>query len=192
LTNKKTIKKTINGGVLFVEGPDRCGKTHIAKALAEKYSLEYWRNDNVDDILRYAGPGEFKKVLQYYYSQMPLFAKMLQNRGSGLVIDRCYITEWVYSNLFNRATDLDVIQGLEQQYMELGGVIIYCYKTDYMAFHDEFVKEEQIKQIKDLYRIYFEEHAKMPILWLDTSHEDLTDQLMIIDRFLKSMKERSI
>jgi len=167
-----------------MEGPDRCGKTTIAKYLAKVYNLEYWRYSNVDETLR-RNPDHWKYILRYYYSEIPEFAKMLENQGSGLILDRNYITEWVYSKLFKRDTYPIILADLESQYAELGAVTIYCTKKKYDDFEDEFVTKNQIDEIKELYENYFLIFSKMPVLWLDTTNEDLEKQLEIIDEFLK-------
>lgn len=169
--------------IIHMEGPDRCGKTTIAKKLAKIYNLEYWRYSSVDETLR-NDPNAFANILKYYYSQIPQFAEMLINQNSGLILDRNYITEWVYSQLFGRASYPGIVKQLEKKYSEMNGVIIYCWKEDYGEFEDEFVNKEQINEIKTLYGIYLLNHAKMPILSLNTTNENLEEQLKTINDFL--------
>lgn len=173
--------------IIHMEGPDRCGKTTLSKRLADDYNLAYWRNDDADELLR-NNPDAWKSVLQFYYSKIPMFAKMLASVNKGLILDRNYISEWVYSQVFDRDTDRGIIGKLEGEYSDMGAVIIYCYKDTYEDFDDEFIKRSQIDEIRALYCEYFQTHAQMPVLYLNTTDENLYTQLGIIAEFLEENK----
>ncbi len=169
--------------VIFIEGPDRAGKTHIAKAIAEKYGLAYWKNDDNAEY-ETPTPDAFANTLKYHYAKLPTMCKLFMSHGSGVVFDRNYISEWVYSKFFERDTHENIIEDLERKYTEMGAVVIYCTK-DYTNFDDKYIAIENIADIKFWYNEYFNRKRSLPMIWLDTTSEDLNDQMKSIDNWLE-------
>lgn len=167
--------------IIHCEGPDNVGKTHIAHALASKYNLAYWKNDD-NKVYQENNPGMFLSILRFHYSQFPRMSQLFESKCGGIVFDRNFISEWVYSNLFRRGTDDDLICLLEEEYAKLHTAgIVYCYKTGYDYHKDDHINVEQVDKIRDLYQYYLNNRVKMPVLRLDTTNEDIDSQLEKID-----------
>ena len=166
--------------VIFVEGPDETGKTHIAKALCEEFGLQYWKNEDNEEFEK----REFHTLLKFHYAKLPKMCKLFQGMESGVVFDRNFITEAVYSKVFNRPTYPEVLEQLNKDYAELKAVTVYCYKTDYRKFEDPHVNVERMKEIEEEYMRYFMNHIEIPTLMLDTTDENLQRQIKTIKEFL--------
>lgn len=166
--------------IIFIEGPDECGKTHIAHALCELYNLQYWKNEDGAEF----DSGSLDLVLKYHYSKLPKMCALFQSLNSGIVFDRNFISEAVYSKVFQRHTYQNIIELLNLTYAEMGAVVIYCTKSKYKNFDDPHIDIDHVEKIKEAYEEYFETHTEIPVLRLDTTSEDLEDQLEKIDNFL--------
>jgi thymidylate kinase len=158
--------------IIFV-GPDMCGKTEIGKALAKRMKFQYFKNHsehkrfkNEDFVneLKHCGP----LTIQMY--------EQIEFEGNGLILDRFTPCEWVYSRVYGRATDEELIWELDNKLAKLEAVIVYCYKDSYKNFEDEVVKEKDIQKIKDEYEKYFKK-SKLKVIRLNTTSEDLSEQL---------------
>ena len=111
--------------------------------------------------------------------------KMMEDLDSGVIFDRNYITEAVYAEVFNRPTHHDILRYLEHTYADMGAITIYCYKSSYRKFDDQHISSEDLLDIGIEYNRYFDTHSIMPVLYLDTTSEDLAHQLEIIALFIK-------
>jgi len=172
--------------IIFVEGADEAGKTHIAKTLAKLYGLQYWKNEDGPEF--FAGSeGGFKKLLKYHYSKLPKMCNMLESLGSGIIFDRNYISESVYSNVYGRETHPEIIAKLEDTYAAMGAITIYCYKTEYKKFQDDHIRFHEIADIQAAYSIYIDFNSRMPVLMLNTTDENLESQLEKIAYFIKGI-----
>lgn len=173
--------------IIHCEGPDNVGKTHIAHALAKRYNLAYWKNDD-NKVYQENNPGMFLSILRFHYSQFPKMSQLFESKCGGIVYDRNFISEWVYSSLFRRGTDEDLIRSLEEEYahMRTAG-IVYCYKTGYDYHKDDHINVEQVDKIRDLYQYYLNTRARMPVLRLDTTNEDIDSQLKTIEEWQKAL-----
>lgn len=158
--------------VIFV-GPDMCGKTEIGKAVAKRMNLEYFKNNaehsrfNADSFineLRHCGPLTLE------------FIDQINFKGDGIVLDRYTPCEWVYSKVYNRKTDEDLIWEIDQKLADRNATIVYCYKDYYKKFEDEVIKEKEIASIKKEYENYFNQSA-VKVIKLNTTSEDLNQQL---------------
>ena len=171
--------------IIFMEGPDGTGKTNIAKALADKYDMKVYKNDaefrlyNEDstnkfvNLLRYSGPAEYHMV------------KLL---GPDIIFDRNYISEYAYSKAFNRETDLALIKAFDSLYSKLNSMIIYCYKKEYKNYEDDFIDLEKINEIDSAYRLYFNTVNTLPIYMIDTTTENLSEQVRLLSAFVEKRR----
>ena len=171
--------------IIFMEGPDGTGKTNIAAALAEKYDMKVYKNeaefrlydeDNTNkfvNLLRYSGPAEYHMV------------KLL---SPDIIFDRNYISEYAYSKAFNRETDLALIKAFDSLYSKLNSMIIYCYKKEYKNYEDDFIDLEKINEIDLAYRSYFNTINTLPIYMIDTTTENLPEQVRFLSAFVEKRR----
>ena len=175
--------------IIFMEGPDGTGKTNIAKALADKYTMKIYKNDaefklyaedstnKFISLLRYSGPAEYHMV------------KLLR---PDIIFDRNYISEYAYSKAFNRETDLALIKAFDSLYSKLNSMVIYCYKKEYKNYKDDFIDLEKINEIDSIYRTYFDTINTLPIYMLDTTTENLSEQIRLLSSFVEKRRHDKI
>ena len=171
--------------IIFMEGPDGTGKSNIAEALADKYKMKVYKNDaefrlyNEDstnkfiNLLRYSGPAEYHMV------------KLLR---PDIIFDRNYISEYAYSKAFNRETDLALIKAFDSLYSKLNSMVIYCYKKEYKNYKDNFIDLEKINEIDLAYRLYFNTINTLPIYMIDTTTENLPEQVRLLSAFIEKRR----
>ena len=168
-----------------MEGPDGTGKTNIAEALADKYNMKVYKNEaefrlydedstnKFVNLLRYSGPAEYHMV------------RLLK---PDIIFDRNYISEYAYSKAFNRETDLALIKAFDSLYSKLNSMVIYCYKTEYNNYEDDFINLEKINDIDLAYRSYFDMINTLPIYTLDTTNENLSEQVRLLSAFVEKRR----
>jgi len=161
--------------ILFI-GPDNSGKTTIANALSKKVNIPYYKKENEKDTF-------YKKDLNVLFSEAFYMFSFLKNTGYSIIRDREYPCEYVYSSVYNRETNVDLIWELDSKYSTLNTKIIYCYKEKYIDFSDEVVQLSKISELKSYYEIFLKK-TKNNILKLDTTTEDLDSQLVSILNFI--------
>ena len=103
----------------------------------------------------------------------------------GIVFDRNFISEAVYSTYFNRKTDWDVLYKLWDWYADRDTMIILCHKTEYKKYTDDHVPEEAAKEILETYyecmdNMTITTKKKIWTLILDTTDENLDLQIKTI------------
>ena len=168
-----------------MEGPDGTGKTNIAKALADKYDMKVYKNEaefrlydedstnKFVNLLRYSGPAEYHMV------------KLL---SPDIIFDRNYISEYAYSKAFNRETDLALIKAFDSLYSKLNSMVIYCYKKEYKNYKDDFIDLEKINEIDSAYRQYFDTINTLPSHMIDTTNENLSEQVRLLSAFVEKRR----
>lgn len=139
--------------VIFFVGPDGTGKTEISTALSsflgiprfkvntEKFN---WENNN------------FKNSL-YFDMLLPQFVDSLRytvfrNRPLDFIVDRGFPCEWVYSQVFNRESDLEKIMSIDEEWSKLEGVIVFCLRNSYLDVRDDdLVPRDKLISIHEKY-----------------------------------------
>lgn len=86
---------------------------------------------------------------------LPHILSLLRQSEFGLVLDRSYPSEWVYSRAFNRPTDEDAIRLCDAQFAELGGHVVITRRKSYDGIvddtHPHLVNTEMLKKLDGLY-----------------------------------------
>lgn len=157
---------------LIVEGPDRSGKTTIAKALAKELNHQYFRINK--------GKNYFTKkdFYQQALTESNLLLQLIQQTKQNLIIDRSIPSEFVFSKVFNRDTDLVSIIDQDRALAEEGVILLYCYK-DYYKIDDDLVDMNRVEEIKKRYEDYLKISHMRKII-LNTTDENLLRQLSFI------------
>ena len=132
--------------IYIFDSPDGTGKTEIAKELSRKINVPYFKMTTEHENWR---KGTFKEALRFDQTYIVEFLK--QTRYSA-IIDRAYPAEWVYSNVFGRGTDYEVLKRVDEQFALLKATIIIPLRKDYSnSREDEVVPHEKLQTIHNMY-----------------------------------------
>jgi len=167
----------MNKHILIFEGPDRCGKTEIGKALSEILGTAYFKNSNEQVNFVNKNTLDAFKYETHYLLQL---LKQIQFGANGIVLDRHFPSEYVYAHAYDRKTDDALIWWFDDEFAKLGAKIIYCYKSEYKNYDDEIIQLDDIKNIREQYETQYLPLSNMPIIKIDTSDENLPNQLSYI------------
>lgn len=167
--------------IIIFEGPDSCGKSHMAQALSKATGIPYFKNH---DEHRY-----FLKDPQYFIHAIryvdTYFTSYLEASNASIILDRSWPSEWVYSKVMNRQTDLEVLKELDRRHSALGTKIIVPWRSDYSKINDEYAAvNDNIHKIHDLYFKFVEEWTLCQTLLLNVDDENLERELKEIRGFI--------
>lgn len=115
----------------IVEGPDRSGKTSVGKAFAERLKIPYFKPNNDG---RHLHDNEYsKKMLRYCDPYMAEFCKTMR---VSCVIDRHYVTEWVYSHVLGRDVDEEGVWNSDRLFADVPATILIFKRASYDGVSD--------------------------------------------------------
>lgn len=172
--------------VLF-GGPDRCGKTTIAKELSRRLHVPYFKPRNQTTLAR-KGPEVFR--LQTVWGETKL-ADFMSQTGASAVIDRGVPCDWVYTRFFGRhyTWDLkdvsewnDAVTQVDEEYASMGALFVLCHRLDYSGVSDPDwpeVTPAGLRKLDSLYHEYLQ-RSKMNRLVLAVDDENLDRQVSTI------------
>jgi len=173
--------------IIIFEGHDRAGKTTIAKELAKQCDFQYFKSNSQKFHFK---NDDFHLAVHY---EGDLWIDILNqlNFGNGIILDRFVGSEVAYSTAFKRPTVVkSYLDWVDKQLQLLNTKIIYCFKNDFHGeFHDDCISLDRIQEIKFGYELYFNSYTELPNLRLDTTNEDLEEQIKIIKDFIQWEKQ---
>lgn len=169
--------------IIFV-GPDRCGKTTIAKSLSNLLKIPYFKNHTQKDFFN-------KDIdsLQKIYIEGNLQIQFFEQCKYSVVKDRDFPCEYAYSKTYGRKSDDKFIFSLDERYSKLDTLIIYCYKMKYKEYKDEFVDIEKIETLKKYYNEFLDQ-SKCKVIKMTTDDEYLPAQLDLIISVMREFNLR--
>lgn len=176
--------------MIALEGPDMCGKTQIGRELASKLSLAYYKNSGEwSGDLRTTD--YFKNVLTYgTYIQTDMLCQVRPQ----ILLDRFYPSEWVYSKVFKRETDIDALARIDQMFARAGGRIVVCRRKSYDGITDDLHSYVGSEVLRELDRVYedFSKWTKCNTMTLWVDDHNLARQVTDILQWISSGKNNSL
>jgi len=172
--------------IILFEGADMVGKTEIAKELAKKLDIPYFKNT-----------GEWKSFLDpkdYFVNTLryaePYFLSYLKQTEASVILDRSYPSEWVYSKAFGRETDDNALAAIDQKFHDLGAKIIICHRSTYKGIKDDrFPDKLGSEKLEEIDRLYdkFSAWTRCSVIRLLVDDEDLEREIKDIKLSLKAL-----
>jgi hypothetical protein len=164
-----TVRKRI-----FLEGPDGCGKTQIAKALADLYDIPYFK---VPTEVKNWNNGTFKNSIPFDM----LLPTFVEQTDLGFVSDRCYVSEIVYAGVYKRETDLEALWDIDTKWSDMGAIIVMPLRRDYSVVSDELVDQDKMAEIHDAYSRFSEyTHCHVIGIYVDDFKNDLNLEIPLL------------
>jgi len=135
-------------GVILLEGPDGTGKTTLAEHLVKEHNALYLHATWSKDLE--------PKMEGYLWHILNIAEYVSCNQL--VVIDRCWITELVYTDVFREDAGRDEMHFKLHQFfaMVLSGLTIYClpHNRDKFLSHFKDVKDQRDEMYSDMSKVY--------------------------------------
>jgi hypothetical protein len=146
----------------------------MAKELARITGIPYFKNQ---DEHKY-----FLKDLNYFVHAIryvdTYFTSYLEATGASIILDRAWPSEWIYSKIMGRSTDLDVLQDLDRRHSRLGTRIVIPWRSDYSKVDDDYEAiNKNIKTIHSLYMEFAKSWTSCECILLNVDDEDLNREI---------------
>ena len=164
--------------VIIFGGPDRCGKTTIAKELSRVLDIPYFKPIGQQATALH-DPAEFVQQVQY---AEPKLLDFLQQTRYSAIMDRGFPCEWAYSKAFERETDWKMLEWLDGMHAKLGTLLVFTLRKDYTGKRDDAdgrIDQRKLELIDGWYRVY-QKKSRCDTLVLETDDEFLEQQVKII------------
>lgn len=159
------------------------GKTEIAKALSLSLGVPYFKNEN--ETKKFLDPKDyFVNTLRYCD---PYFISFLKQTRTSVIIDRHYPSEWVYSKVFGRQTDMQALQRTDTAFAELGAIIVFCWREKHLRVDDAFpgvIDTKRLSELQDNYK-QFCNWTKCRVIPLNVDDEDIERELLDLHAMLE-------
>ena len=133
----------MKGKIILVEGPDCTGKTTLCNQLINRHSFYYKHLTRPVDV-------------ESLYIQLIKELKKAKKTGMNIVIDRAYISNIVYANVFQDAGVLS--NKLRLKINKLVDMIIICLPSNKLEYLKKFngLKESRKELYNDMEKVYDE------------------------------------
>lgn len=156
---RKRYKTVPTGPSILVVGPDRVGKTTLVKHLSEMLLIPSFKCPSEKEIFKSGGLSS----LAFDYS----LTQFLQQTGYRFISDRAYPCEWVYSTVFKRETDYDLLVRIDEQHAILGTKILFVYSSELPHEEDDLVPSEKYWSVVKAYNT-MRDWSQCEIITVDT------------------------
>jgi len=131
------------GPSVLVVGPDGVGKTTIVRRMSELTGIPTFKCPVEKRIFREGG----RSSLAFDY----MLTHFLQQTGYRFISDRAYPCEWVYSRVFGRETDPDLLNRIDEAHANLGTIILYLQSSVLPAHEDDLVPPDRYWEVRETY-----------------------------------------
>ena len=168
--------------LLIIDGVDMTGKTQIGRTLSSMLNVPYFKHSN--EWRQFEGEQEFfKKSLQYGATFVVDF---IEQTGVNAIMDRFTPSEYVYSRLLLRPTDLSVLEDLDQRLAKMGAKQVICRRKNYIQADDrypELLTVDKIRRADTLYEKFID-WTRVPTFTLWVDDEDIDRECDEVIKFL--------
>ena len=174
--------------LIIVVGPDMCGKTEIAKELARRLSVPYFKATSEHTSFLSSRVSKNDQFLNQLRFADPRVLDILRQTGHSVVFDRGFPCEYAYSVVMNRETDIVMLRHLDEAYARLGAVVVFCRRSSYEGITDDLdptIGQELLDKLDAAYE-GFSGWTKCKLLKLNVDDEDLDREVKEIIEFMRN------
>lgn len=145
---------------VLVEGPDRVGKTTLVSHLSHMLDLPTFKSPNEREVFKHGG----RQSLVFDYG----LTHFLTQTNHHFIADRSYVSEWVYSRVFKRDTDHELLERIDLAHSLLGTRVLYIVSSVEPVEKDDLVPDGMYDQVVQGYREFLE-WTSCRVYGIDTS-----------------------
>jgi thymidylate kinase len=163
-----------------MEGADGTGKTTLAKALSSELNIPYFKRNNEDfksctEEAFWKNQEAFKNSLRFDQTYM---AQFLKQTGYSTILDRAWPSEYVYSQVYCRNTDIELLAELDDAYSRLRAKIIIT-RCEKPFREDNLVSADYFEQVRYMYSL-FSQWTKCDVITLEMDRLSLDEAINIV------------
>jgi hypothetical protein len=148
------------GPSLLVVGPDRVGKTVLVNHISTILGVPQFKCPTEKQIFKQGG----RSSLVFDYTM----TRFLQQTGYRFISDRAYPCEWVYSKVFNRETDDQLLKMIDDGHANLGTVILNVFSSVPPSEEDDLVPADKYWDVTRKYQD-FKAWTSCDVVTVDTA-----------------------
>lgn len=166
--------------IIILAGCDMTGKTQIAHELARRLNIPYFKASSEHEaFLTSRNESRSELFLNQLRYADPRMLDFLKQTGHSVVKDRAFPCEYVYSGVFKRMTDYQMLCHIDEQYAKLGTKIVVTSRSSYEGIVDDLdpTLDSKILQKIDYGYIEFMSWTKCDIMRLNVDDEDLNREV---------------
>lgn len=137
-----------SGPSILVVGPDRVGKTTLVQHMSQMTNIPAFKCPSEKQIFKQGG----RSSLAFDYT----LTHFIHQTGYRFISDRAYPCEWVYSRVFGRETDQELLEKIDEQHTNLGTKILFAYSSEEPREEDDLVPSEKYWDVVLGYRQFMD------------------------------------
>lgn len=161
--------------IIILEGHDRSGKSHIAKALSKELAIPIYK--------AHRDKHWWDPIINIHYFTEAV-TQFIEQTGISVILDRWMPSDYMYSTLFKRDISFNKIFELDARFAKMNALLVICFKNEDKYIVDtedfEFVNPKMYTQMTELYTEYCKQSKIKNILFLNTSDENINSQIKTI------------
>ena len=146
--------------IVILEGPNKCGKTTLARHLIKNYGFAYFKDTRIET--RELTNEQKKEVIEHDIEAQANLLKSISN-NINLIVDRFHITEFVYGSL-NRGYESNCINIAEEMLKNANIKVIYLCRYNNEAHNLQTLYDEAFNNTKLPYLEFDIKESKIELL----------------------------
>lgn len=151
-----------DGPSVLVVGPDRVGKTTLVQRMHEVTKIPTFKCPSEKQIFKQGG----RSSLAFDYTLTHFMAQT----GYRFISDRAYPCEWVYSQVFDRETDHELLRMIDTAHANLGTIILYVHSSEPPHEEDDLVSKEDYPKVWQKYGEFIYNWTQCQTVKVDTAN----------------------
>lgn len=177
--------------IVFFCGPDRCGKTQIAKELSRRLNVPYFKASSERDTFLSSRVERSERFMYQLRYADPRVFDLLSQTGHSVVFDRGFPCEYAYSQVLKRKSDLELLYKMDEAWASIGAKVVFCYRSSYDNIVDDLdstIDSTVLKALDEKYREFFA-RSKCDHVYLNVDDEDLEREIREVVKFVNNVGE---
>lgn len=162
--------------IIILEGPDRVGKSHIVKELSKQLGIPAFKAKNE----HHAFLRDKKQFMNHLLYADPRMIDFLGQTGHSVIFDRAYPSEYAYSRMFKRETDMNMLARVDESFANLNTWLIVCHRSSYVGIKDDLdpnMDEKVLTGIDAEYQSFMKWTTCKNKMMLNVDDEDLKREI---------------